>query len=197
MKILVSLCLLFAIQVRAEEYVETYPQLWKHISSQARAEDRIQAYDTRDVMDVTDSSYPVTKDKKGLPIRLIDNVSNNRWATKIEPEAQEFAVKEAKLMASKGIAEHFMGIAPGGDVAGVGDWYTPQCPTCEGDKGMIVIADAVAYSPKTNRWYRHRTFKYSKTQAEKRLAERTRKTTKTTTQRINVQQPSRRSRGRI
>lgn len=148
--------------LKAEEGVTSYPVLWHRIAMEAKENKEIVAYATADVIDVKDQSNPKVKMTDGTTRKLLVDVSNvkKRWTTKIEPEAQRFAMREAKLMAKRGRAAHFLGVAPGGNVAGVGSWHIPRCLTCEGDPGMVLIADAVAYSPWTLRWYRHRTWKY-------------------------------------
>lgn len=118
-------------------FVSSYSDLWYYVTKEARRQGRVVAYHTKDMI----------------------GKSNMRGIVKIDVLAQKFAIREVKTMARKGGVVKVR-LAPGSKLAGVIECSTPDCPTSEkGSKGRVLIADAVAYSPDTNQWYRYRAFR--------------------------------------
>ncbi len=70
--------------------------------------------------------------------------------------AQAFAEREDALMVKQGRMGHLLGVAPGCRFAGVGYSTSPNPPTCTPSRPMTLVADAIAYCPRTRRYYRSR-----------------------------------------
>ncbi len=87
---------------------------------------------------------------------------SNQWPIQIDPQAQAFAEREVRIMAQRGQAGHFLGLAPGASMGGVGD-STGQgnVPTCipKPQENKVLIADATYFDPRTNKSYRSRQWR--------------------------------------
>jgi len=90
-----------------------------------------------------------------LPVAAEDPKPNK---PKFDPVAQAHALREAKIMASRGRCAHYLGCAPGARFSGVGMSTNPNPRTCEpwryGSSARKLIADAIVY--RNGRYYRSR-----------------------------------------
>lgn len=88
---------------------------------------------------------------------------SSQWPVRIDARAQSFAEREVRIMAQRGQAGHFLGLAPGATLGGVGAWggQTSNCPTCvpKPHENKVLIADASYFDSRTNQTYRSRQWR--------------------------------------